>query len=66
MEELETKRASDYRKTNPIEDIYLDAPEDEINYMLKKSEKEGITDWHKKYEEYENKMYLEHQEKQKV
>ena len=66
LEELETKRASDYRKANPIGDIYLDAPEDEINYMLKKSEKEGLADWHKKYEEYEKKMYSEHQEKQKV
>ena len=66
LEELETKRKSDYREANPIGDIYLDAPEDEINYMLKKSEKEGIADWHKKFEEYEKNRYLEHQEKQKV
>ena len=43
------KRASDYRKANPIGDFYLDAPEDENNYMLKKSEKEGIADWNKKF-----------------
>lgn len=74
LEELETKRASDYRKANPIGDIYLDAPEDEINYMLKKSEKEGIADWHKKYEVYFEKRHKESQkqyqkeqeEKQKV
>ena len=51
--ELETKRASDYRKANPLPDnILLDAPEDEINYMLKKSEKEGIKDWQKKHNAY--------------
>ena len=66
LKELETKRASDYREANPIGDVYLDAPEDDINYMLKKSEKEGITDWYNKYEEYEKKKYKEHQEKQKV
>tara|TARA_B110000467_G_C17953598_1_gene281278 strand:- start:325 stop:474 length:150 start_codon:yes stop_codon:yes gene_type:complete len=44
----------------------LELTEDEINYMLKKSEKEGIADWFKKYEEYEKKKYKEHQEKQKV
>jgi len=56
LEKLETKRASDYRKANPIGDIYLDAPEDEINYMLKKSEKEGIADWNKKFKAYTEKM----------
>jgi hypothetical protein len=74
LKELETKRASDYREANPIGDIYLDAPEDEINYMLKKSEKEGIADWHKKYDVYYEKRYKELQkqyqeeqeEKQKV
>ena len=53
LKELETKRASDYRKANPLPDyILLDAQEDEINYMLKKSEKEGIKDWQKKHNVY--------------
>ena len=57
LKELETKRASDYREANPLPDnILLDAPEDEINYMLKKSEKEGIADWNKKFEEYQRKI----------
>ena len=49
--ELEKKRKNVYRKRNPIGDVYLDAPEDEINYMLKQSEKEGIADWNNKFNE---------------
>jgi hypothetical protein len=54
--ELEKKRLSDYRKANPIGDVYLDAPEHECNYMLKQSEKEGIQIWEDKYNAYLEKM----------
>tara|TARA_A100001015_G_C15037580_1_gene737329 strand:- start:2534 stop:4288 length:1755 start_codon:yes stop_codon:yes gene_type:complete len=64
--ELEDKRKSDYRDVNPIGDVYLDAPEDEINYMLKKSEKEGIEDFNKTFEAIIEKKSKEYKKKQKV
>ncbi|MDC3329897.1 hypothetical protein OAV56_02705 [Flavobacteriaceae bacterium] len=68
LEELETKRKSDYREANPVilKTIYLDKVMTDCNYMLNVSEKEGIADWEKKYEEYQKKKYLEHQQKQEV
>ena len=65
LEELETKRKSDYREANPVipKTIYLDRVMTDCNYMLKVSEKEGIADWEKKYEVYYEKRFKESQEK---
>ena len=56
LNELEAKRINNYRKANPLPEHYnLDAPEHEINYMLKISEKEGILDWQRKHNAYLDK-----------